>query len=203
MKNTWLISAATAALIASGGLAYSQATSQDPAVRPPANTPTTSGGEAAKTDQNTANEHKPGTAAKGSKGATTEENVKSDAKAASDAKSDTKASKSSDSKAQGAAESQSSTTTGQGAAGTSASLSTEQRSQISTVIRQQKVQPLTNVNFSITVGAKVPRNVRFHPLPARVIEVYPAWRGYEFILVGNDIVVINPRTLEIVAVISA
>jgi hypothetical protein len=43
--------------------------------------------------------------------------------------------------------------------------------------------------------------VTFHPLPAEIVTVYPEWRGYEFILVRDQIVVINPRTLEIVDVI--
>jgi hypothetical protein len=65
------------------------------------------------------------------------------------------------------------------------------------------VRPATNVNFSISVGARVPRNVGFHPLPAEIITIYPEWRGYEFFLVGNQIIVVNPRTLEIVDVIDA
>jgi hypothetical protein len=101
----------------------------------------------------------------------------------------------------GAADSKTTTTTGQAAAG--GKLSTEQRTQITTVIKSQHVQPVTNVNFSISVGTRVPRNVGFHPLPAQIITIYPDWRGYEFFLVRDQIVVVNPRTLEIVAVIDA
>jgi hypothetical protein len=93
----------------------------------------------------------------------------------------------------------STTTTGQAGAG--AKLSTEQRTKITTVIKSQNVRPVTNVNFSISVGTHVPRNVGFHPLPAEIITIYPEWRGYEFFLVNNQIVVVNPRTLEIVDVI--
>jgi hypothetical protein len=92
-------------------------------------------------------------------------------------------------------------TTGQ--AGAAAKLSTEQRTQITTVIRDQHVQPLTNVNFSIVIGTRVPRDVRFHPLPRQVVTIYPEWRGYEFILVNNQILVIDPRTFEIVAILEA
>jgi len=93
-------------------------------------------------------------------------------------------------------------TTGQ--AGAAAKLSTEQRTQITSVIKQQSVQPATNVNFSIAVGTRVPRSgLTFHPLPAQVVTIYPEWRGYEFILVRDQIVVINPRTLAIVAVLDA
>jgi hypothetical protein len=95
----------------------------------------------------------------------------------------------------------STTTTGQAAAG--GKLSTEQRTKITTVIKSQNVRPVTNVNFSISVGTRVPRDVGFHPLPAEIVTIYPEWRGYEFILVNNQILVINPRTLEIVDVIDA
>lgn len=92
-------------------------------------------------------------------------------------------------------------TTGQGAAGTRAALTSDQRTKITTVIREQRVQPVTNVNFSISIGATVPRTVELHPLPATVIEVYPAWRGYHFVLVGGEIVVIDPGTYRIVAIL--
>jgi hypothetical protein len=92
-------------------------------------------------------------------------------------------------------------TTGQ--AGASAKLSTEQRTKITSVIREQHVQPLTNVNFSIAVGTRVPRDVRFHALPREVVTIYPQWRGYEFVLVNNQIIVVDPRTFEIVAVLEA
>lgn len=97
------------------------------------------------------------------------------------------------------AETKSQTTTGQ--AGAAAKLSTEQRTKITTVIRDQHIAPVNNVNFSISVGTRVPREVSFHPLPAEVVTVYPEWRGYEFFLVRDEIVVVDPRTLEIVAVL--
>jgi hypothetical protein len=90
-----------------------------------------------------------------------------------------------------------------GQAGAGAKLSTEQRTKITTVIKNQRVQPITNVNFSISVGTRVPRDVSFHPLPVEVVTIYPEWRGYNFVLVGGQIVVIDPATFEIVAVIDA
>jgi opacity protein-like surface antigen len=90
-----------------------------------------------------------------------------------------------------------------GQAGAGGKLSTEQRTKITTVIKQQNIAPVTNVNFSISVGTRVPRDVSFHPLPAEIVTVYPDWRGYQFILVRNQIVVIDPQSLEIVAVLDA
>jgi hypothetical protein len=100
----------------------------------------------------------------------------------------------------GAAENRSQTT---GQAGAGAKLSSEQRTKITTVIRDQHVAPVNNVNFSIVVGSRVPRDVSFHPLPTEIVTIYPDWRGYEFVLVGNQIVVVDPRTFEIVAVLDA
>ena len=90
-----------------------------------------------------------------------------------------------------------------GQAGAGAKLSTEQRTKITSVIREQHVAPVTNVNFAISVGTRVPRDVSFHPLPAEIVTIYPEWRGYEFVLVRDQIVVIDPRTFEIVAVLEA
>jgi hypothetical protein len=93
------------------------------------------------------------------------------------------------------------TTTGQAGAG--AKLSTEQRTKITTVIRQQNVAPVTHVDFDIRPGVRVTRGVKFYPLPSEVVSVYPEWRGYEYIRVNDQIVVVDPRTLEIVDVIDA
>jgi uncharacterized protein DUF1236 len=91
------------------------------------------------------------------------------------------------------------TTTGQAGAG--AKLSSEQRTKITTVIRNEHVAPVTNVNFAVSVGTRVPRDVSFHPIPSEVVTIYPEWRGYNYILVRQQIVVIDPSTFEIVAVL--
>jgi hypothetical protein len=65
------------------------------------------------------------------------------------------------------------------------------------------VAPVTNVNFAISIGTRVPREIGFHPLPADVVTIYPEWRGYEFFLVRDQIVVVDPQTFEIVAVLEA
>ena len=90
-----------------------------------------------------------------------------------------------------------------GQAGAGGKLTTEQRTRITTVIRDQHVAPVTGVNFAVSVGTRVPRDVGFHPLPAEIVTIYPEWRGYEFFLVRDQIVVVDPRTLEIVAVLEA
>jgi hypothetical protein len=101
------------------------------------------------------------------------------------------------------AQGQSSTNTTVGQAGAGAKLSTEQRTQITSVIREEHVAPVTNVNFSISVGTRIPREgIELHALPPRVVTIYPEWRTYKFILVKEEIVIINPDTYEIVAILN-
>ncbi len=90
----------------------------------------------------------------------------------------------------------------QGASG-SASLTGDQRGRITEVIKKENIRPEPNVNFSLSVGTEVPRTVRLHRLPREIVEVEPRWRPYEFILVGDEIVIVNPRNFEIVAVMPA
>jgi hypothetical protein len=97
---------------------------------------------------------------------------------------------------------QSKQTTGQGAAAGAAKLSTEQRTKITSIIREHRTPPV-HLNVSIAVGTRIPPTVHFYPLPVEVIQIYPEWRGYDYIMVGNEILVIDPGSHEIVAIIEA
>jgi hypothetical protein len=84
-----------------------------------------------------------------------------------------------------------------------ASLTGDQRTHLTEVIKREHIRPETNVNFSVSVGTQVPRTVHLHRLPPEIVRIHPRWRPYEFILVGDEIVVVNPRTFEIVDVMPA
>lgn len=77
----------------------------------------------------------------------------------------------------------------------------EKRTQITSVFKQEKVEPVKNVNFNITVGAVVPASVHFYPVPRRIVEIYPEWRGYEFIFVDGRYIIVRPATHEIVFIL--
>jgi Protein of unknown function (DUF1236) len=93
-------------------------------------------------------------------------------------------------------------TTGQGAAAGAAKLSTEQRSKIVTIFHNHRVAP-AHLNISVHVGARVPATVHFYPVPVQVIDIYPEWRGYDYILVGDEILIVDPATHEVVAILEA
>jgi hypothetical protein len=101
-------------------------------------------------------------------------------------------------------------TTGQGAAGTrtnvNVNITPEKRTQIhETIIKERSAPRVGSVNFDLSVGTRVPRtgSVRFATLPSRIVEIEPEWRGYEYFMVGDRIVIVDPRSMEIVAVIDA
>ena len=83
----------------------------------------------------------------------------------------------------------------------SVNINDQQRTRISQSISHLNVQPLNSVNFSLSVGTTVPRDVRLQPLPAEVVEVVPQYRGYNFVLVKEEIVVVEPSSYQVVAVL--
>ena len=92
-------------------------------------------------------------------------------------------------------------TTGNAATSATAAPPAEKRTQITSAIKQEKVEEVTNVNFNISVGTAVPAGVRYHPMPSHIVEIYPEWRGYDFILVRGQYIVLRPHTHEIVYII--
>jgi hypothetical protein len=92
-------------------------------------------------------------------------------------------------------------TTGNAATAATAAPPAEKRTQITSAIKQEKVEEVTNVNFNLSIGTAVPAGVRYHPLPSRIVEIYPEWRGYDFILVHGKYIVLRPHTHEIVYII--
>jgi hypothetical protein len=85
----------------------------------------------------------------------------------------------------------------------SAPMSTEQNLKFRETLKGEKAERLTNVKFSISIGDAVPKSVHFYRLPARIVEYAPQYRDFDYILVGDDILIVDPGTHRIVAVISA
>jgi hypothetical protein len=96
--------------------------------------------------------------------------------------------------------------TGAKADAKSVELNSEQRTKISQTIKQQsnlKRVSRTEVNFTINVGAVVPRTVGLVVLPAPIVAIVPQFRGYLYIVVDDQLLIIHPTTYEIVMVLPA
>src|SRR5215213_1128159 len=101
-------------------------------------------------------------------------------------------------------DSKSGATTGNAATSATAAPPPEKRTQIVSAIKSEtSIKETPNVNFNISVGARVPSSVTFYPLPPRIVEIYPEWRGYQVILVKGRYVIVRPQTYEIVYIIEA
>jgi uncharacterized protein DUF1236 len=101
------------------------------------------------------------------------------------------------------------TSTATGAAGGAATveargnahLSNEQASRISDTLRTTATPAQTSVNIDVNVGEPVPGNVDLMPLPPTVISIVPEYRGYDYVVVHDEIVIVQPSTRKVVEVI--
>lgn len=83
----------------------------------------------------------------------------------------------------------------------SASLKTEQKTRLQQAVTKLDVKPVTNVDFSISVGTAVPRTVSLHPVPSTIVEIVPQYRGYDYFVVREQVIIVHPETHKIVDVI--
>lgn len=74
--------------------------------------------------------------------------------------------------------------------------------EVSTRIEQSvtRINPVS-VNVDVRVGGSIPRTVELHPVPQAIIEIAPRYREYRVIRVREEIVIVNPRSYEVVEVI--
>ena len=215
MKKTLLASVAAAALIAGPAFAQKQeapASKTEAPARAPAavqNAPAEKVAPAGKVaPDKAASEHKaPKSETTGQASPSTSKPSAADTKAG-DIKAGDKPAAAPDTKAQtrsGAGtqtgtstQTQTSTT----ASGGSVALNTEQKAKIRSTVLTANAPRVTNVNFSINVGTVVPRSVRLVAVPAPLIEIHPAWRGFMYFVHGDEIIIVEPGTLRIVAIVN-
>jgi hypothetical protein len=77
----------------------------------------------------------------------------------------------------------------------------EQRAKVVETLKKDR-EARTDVKFSVSVGASVPQSVRFHPLPRDIVELVPQYRGYDYVVANDEIVIIEPKTRKIVTVLN-
>lgn len=85
----------------------------------------------------------------------------------------------------------------------SVNLSQTQRTKIETIVGKSSAARVSHVNFDVSVGVKIPSDVHLEVLPTEVVEIVPQFRGYDYIIVGDNILIIDPDSLEIVDIIAA
>ncbi len=69
------------------------------------------------------------------------------------------------------------------------------------VIVRDRSARLDRVDFSISVGVRVPRTVHVVRVSDEIIRIVPQYRGFLYIVVRDELLIIDPDTYEIVAVV--
>ncbi len=69
------------------------------------------------------------------------------------------------------------------------------------LFKNRKVNRADNVRVTVNIGSRLPRSVKLAPLPPSIVSIVPAYRRYEYVVVDNRIVIVEPATYEIVQVL--
>lgn len=84
-----------------------------------------------------------------------------------------------------------------------AKLTAEQRTRVrQTIIDARGAPKVGRLNFHLRVGTVVPRG-RIHiiPVPETLVQIDPGWRGLRYFVFHDEVVIVNPRDMRIVAVL--
>jgi Protein of unknown function (DUF1236) len=83
----------------------------------------------------------------------------------------------------------------------SPTLSQDQKTRLHEVVTGDNVQHVNHVGFALSPGIRVPDTVSLYDVPNTIVEILPQYRGFEYIVVRDELVIIDPDTLDIVAVL--
>jgi hypothetical protein len=209
------------ALLAAAGVAVAQekgGREASPSAAPGANAGAEHGNEGAPVSEKGAVQKRPITGAqKAPENGKSSQRVQSGEPGASAEKKDTNASKDSGAAKDGK-EGSSSTGAASGESGKSSpstegrnetsskqhvSLSGDQRTRVQTVFKGHRGSARSDVHVDARIGVAIPRTVTLIEMPEDVVVLVPEWRQYRYILIGDEICIVDPDTFEIIDVIAA
>lgn len=81
----------------------------------------------------------------------------------------------------------------------------EQRLRVRQDVLKRKVDRIrrSRVDFALSVGSRVPRRHRLHRLPPAIFAYAPFYRGYDYLLVEDNVYIVDPETYLIADVLPA
>jgi hypothetical protein len=83
----------------------------------------------------------------------------------------------------------------------STTLSSDQTTRLHEIIAGGNLQRVNHADFALSVGTRVPNTVTLYAVPATIVDILPQYRGFEYVVVRDELVIIDPETLEVVAVL--
>ncbi len=92
----------------------------------------------------------------------------------------------------------------QGNARVNVQINDQQRTRIrETVIDARGAPRIDHVDFNVAVGTVIPRTgVRVVPVTPVLVQIDPSWRGLRYFVYEHELVLVNPATMTIVAVVN-
>ncbi|MBO0734368.1 MAG: DUF1236 domain-containing protein, partial [Methylocapsa sp.] len=80
-------------------------------------------------------------------------------------------------------------------------LSSEQRAELQRAIMGSNIHRADRASSSLSVGTRIPDSLRIYDVPERVADVLPQFRGFKYVVVQSELIIIDPGTLEVAAVL--
>ena len=80
-------------------------------------------------------------------------------------------------------------------------LTDQQRQQIRDFFANQKGDRTGGVSFTLAIGSAVPQNVQLQKLPPEISSTLGGYRADQYIIVGNQLVIVEPNARRVVAIV--
>jgi hypothetical protein len=81
-------------------------------------------------------------------------------------------------------------------------LTAAQKQTIYTSISNQKQKETAPPDFRAAVGAVVPPSIELQPLPKTIVELIPELKDYEYAMVANQVLVVDPKNKHVIEIIN-
>ena len=80
-------------------------------------------------------------------------------------------------------------------------LSPAQRTIIYRSVVRERVRIAPSAGVEVRLGARVPRSVDLYEMPTTIVQEVPTLRRYRYMVVNDEVVLVDPATSEVVEVI--
>jgi hypothetical protein len=80
------------------------------------------------------------------------------------------------------------------------SVNDDQRKQIVDQLRRDR-SASTNINVRVNIGERLPPRVQPRRLPADIVRIAPQYRNYEYTVIDNRVVIVDPRRREVIDIL--
>ena len=80
-------------------------------------------------------------------------------------------------------------------------LSDAQRQQVKTILAKTDVPKTEKVDFEVTIGAAVPKQVQLKDMPPEVTQLMNGYWGDQFLVAGDTMIIVDQHSRRVVAIV--